>query len=53
MDAEEAAEAALIIKPTLAIPIHYGSIIGDQEDAQEFVNLCQEQGINTQILEKE
>ncbi len=45
MDAEEAAEAALIIKPTLAIPIHYGSIIGDQEDAQEFVNLCQQNTI--------
>jgi len=53
MDAEEAAEAASIIKPTLAIPIHFGSIIGDSKDAQEFVDLCKEQGINAEILEKE
>ena len=28
MSAEEAAEAAKIIKPTLAIPMHWGSIVG-------------------------
>lgn len=53
MDAEEAAEAASIIKPSLAIPIHYGSIIGDKRDAQEFINLCQEKGIKAQIIEKD
>ena len=53
MSAEEAVEAAKIIKPTLAIPMHYGSIIGTDEDAKEFVELCKEEGINAQILEKE
>lgn len=53
MNAEEAAEAAKIIKPTLAIPMHYGSIVGSEEDAQEFVELCKEEGVDAQILEKE
>ena len=53
MTAEEAAEAAKIIKPSLAIPMHYGSIVGGEEDAQEFVELCKENGVNAEILEKE
>ncbi len=52
MDAEEAAEAAEIIKPDLAIPIHWGNIIGDKKDAEEFFNLCEEKGIKAQILDK-
>ncbi len=52
MSAEEAAEAANIIKPTLAIPMHYGSIVGTEKDAQEFVELCVEKGINAKILGK-
>ena len=52
MSAEEALEAAKIIKPFLAIPMHYGSIAGSEEDAQEFCNLCKEEGINAKILEK-
>ena len=53
MSAEEAAEAASIIKPTLAIPMHWGSIIGSEEDAKEFVELCKEAEIRAEILEKE
>ena len=53
MSAEEAAEAAKLIKPTLAIPMHYGSIVGDEDDAKEFVELCKEEGINADVLEKE
>lgn len=53
MSAEEAAEAADIIKPTLAIPMHYGSVIGDEKDAQEFKDLCKDNRINVEILEKE
>lgn len=53
MTAEEALEAAKLIKPSLAIPMHYGSVIGTEEDAKEFVELCKEEGINAQILEKE
>jgi len=52
MCAEEAAEAAKTINPTLAIPMHYGSIAGTLEDAEEFVELCKEEGINAKILEK-
>jgi len=52
MDAEDAAEAAKIIKPSLAIPMHYGSIVGTHDDAKEFVELCKENGIRAEILEK-
>jgi len=53
MSVEEAVEAAKIIKPSLAIPMHYGSVVGSEEDAKEFVRLCKEEGINAEILEKE
>ena len=53
MSAEEAAEAANIIKPTLAVPMHWGSIVGGEEDAKEFVQLCKDNGIRAEILEKE
>lgn len=53
MSAEEAAEAAKIIKPSLAIPMHWGSIVGSRDDAEEFKELCEEEGINVEILEKE
>ncbi|KHO48639.1 MAG: hypothetical protein QJ16_C0005G0120 [archaeon GW2011_AR1] len=53
MSAEEAFEAAKIIKPTIAIPMHWGSIIGSIKDAEEFKELCKAEGINVEILEKE
>ena len=53
MSAEEAAEAAKIIKPTLAIPMHWGAIVGSEDDAKEFCDLCKEAGIRTEILERE
>jgi len=52
MTAEEAVEAAKLIKPDLAIPIHYGGVVGTPEDAKEFIELCKEEGINAVILEK-
>ncbi len=52
MTAEEAAEVVKIIKPYLAIPMHYGSVAGSLEDAQEFKELCEEQGNKVEILEK-
>lgn len=52
MTAEEAAKAASIIKPSLAIPMHYGSIVGSRNDAEKFVSLCEQEGIKAQILEK-
>jgi L-ascorbate metabolism protein UlaG (beta-lactamase superfamily) len=53
MTAEEAAKAAIIIKPKLAIPMHYASIIGKVENAQQFAQLCEENNIQVQILEKD
>jgi L-ascorbate metabolism protein UlaG (beta-lactamase superfamily) len=53
MSPEEAAEAADTIKPTLTIPMHYGSIVGSEENAREFIELCKEKRLNAKILEKE
>jgi len=36
MTAEEAIKAALDIKPKIAIPMHYGSIVGSKGDAERF-----------------
>lgn len=36
MTAGQAVEAALAIKPALAIPMHYGAIVGSEEDALHF-----------------
>jgi L-ascorbate metabolism protein UlaG (beta-lactamase superfamily) len=53
MTAEEASEAANLIKPSLAIPMHYGSIVGDDDDAEEFIRLCKELGIDAEKLGRE
>ena len=39
MTYEEAASLVNEIKPVIAIPIHYGSIVGSDSDAANFVNL--------------
>jgi L-ascorbate metabolism protein UlaG (beta-lactamase superfamily) len=38
MTAEEAVRAALDIKPKIAIPMHYGSIVGTIDDARKFAD---------------
>jgi len=53
MSAEEAVEAAKIIKPDIVIPMHYGSIVGSEEDSKEFKELCEVEGLNCKILKKE
>ena len=40
MNAEEAAAAANKIKPKIAIPMHYGTIVGTKDDADEFKEKC-------------
>ncbi len=50
MNAEQASEAASIIQPNLAVPMHYGSVTGSTNDAEEFVKLCKEKGIKAEIL---
>lgn len=52
MTPTEAAEAALIIKPKIVVPMHFGDIIGDSEDAKAFMEGCEKQGIKVKILEK-
>jgi L-ascorbate metabolism protein UlaG (beta-lactamase superfamily) len=52
MNSQEAFKAASIIKPSLALPMHYGSVAGTESDAKKFVELCQEKGINAEMLEK-
>ena len=53
MSVEEAHKAAKLIKPNLVIPMHYGSIVGSIDDAKEFCELCTEDKIECEILEKE
>lgn len=45
MDAKEAATLVNEIKPKIAVPIHYGSIVGTKEDAISFSKLL---NINTE-----
>lgn len=40
MNAEEAAGVVNVMKPKLAIPMHYGSIVGSLDDAKRFKELC-------------
>ena len=49
MDAREASEAANKIKPSIAVPMHWGSIVGDENDAKDFSRLCE---CEVRILEK-
>jgi L-ascorbate metabolism protein UlaG (beta-lactamase superfamily) len=39
MTAEEAAEAVGVIKPSVAVPVHYGSLMGSVDDADRFAEL--------------
>lgn len=52
MTADQAVKAALAINPKLAIPMHYGAIVGDEQDALNFKKEL-EGKIDVSILEKE
>ncbi|MDA8324751.1 MAG: MBL fold metallo-hydrolase [Nitrospiraceae bacterium] len=52
MTAEEAARAALDMKPGIVIPMHYGSIVGTREDAARFKEIL-EGKVNVAILNRE
>ncbi len=40
MTAKEAAALADIIRPKVTVPIHWGSVVGSEADAQTFKKLC-------------
>ncbi|RLC76400.1 MAG: MBL fold metallo-hydrolase [Chloroflexi bacterium] len=50
MTAEEAARAVDTIKPRIAIPMHYGAIVGSSRDAERFKELA---SVEVNILPKE
>lgn len=39
MNFSEAAQLVNIIKPKIAVPIHYGSVVGTKQDATDFIKL--------------
>ncbi|MDO5556265.1 MAG: hypothetical protein Q4G09_06615 [Clostridia bacterium] len=39
MDFKEAAKLINEVKPKIAIPIHYGSVVGKEQDAADFRKL--------------
>ncbi len=51
MTAKEAAKAVEKIKPKVAIPMHYGTIVGSVDDAKEFRDMVK--SCEVQILTKE
>ncbi len=51
MTAEEAVKAALVLKPKVAIPMHYGAIVGSLEDAQRFKEALEGQ-VTVKIMDK-
>lgn len=52
MTADQAVQAALAINPKLAIPMHYGAIVGDEKDALSFKKAL-EGKIPVLVLQKE
>lgn len=52
MDAEQAVQAALAIGPKVAIPMHYGAVAGDLNDAKRFAAAL-EGKVQVRILPKE
>ena len=52
MTSDQAVNAALAINPKLAIPMHYGAIVGDEQDALSFKKAL-EGKVEVLILQKE
>ncbi|MBI5390584.1 MBL fold metallo-hydrolase [Candidatus Woesearchaeota archaeon] len=52
MDALQAAEAAKIINPQVAVPIHWGKLVGLLKDAKAFRSLCRGK-VHVEILQPE
>ena len=52
MDADQAIEAARAIKPRIAVPMHYGKIVGSDDDAKKFAEALKDE-MTVVIKEKE
>jgi L-ascorbate metabolism protein UlaG (beta-lactamase superfamily) len=53
MTAEQAAGAARAIRPKVAVPMHYGAIVGAASDAERFAALLGDSGVSVVIKRKE
>jgi len=51
MNAQEAVEAALAINPEIAVPMHFGAIVGSRQDAESFKQTL-EGRVDVRILEQ-
>ncbi|MCM8758113.1 MAG: MBL fold metallo-hydrolase [Candidatus Omnitrophica bacterium] len=52
MNAKEAFNAVDSIRPKIAIPMHYGEIVGTKKDAEEFLKLCKDLPVEVKILDR-
>ena len=50
MTADEAAVAAASIRPAVAVPMHYGDVVGGAADVQRFKELCEQKGMAVVVL---
>lgn len=48
MDPEEAADAAALVRPKLAVPVHWGDLNGRFDLAVRFATLCAERGVRAE-----
>ncbi len=53
MDVAEAARAARLIRPRVAVPMHYGSVVGSPADGERFAALLAGSGIEAVVMPKE
>ncbi len=53
MTADEAAKAARAIRPRVAVPMHYGTIVGSDADARRFARLLEGSGITVVVMSRE
>ena len=50
MDVKEAVEAAKMINPRIAVPMHYGKIVGSKKDALEFKKLVEKETYTIKVV---
>ncbi len=53
MNADEAAGAARAIRPRVAVPMHFGSVVGSDADGARFAELLKGSGIAAVVLKRE